>query len=82
MLRFSISFKCIKEWPNGHKVKLFTRVALRTEASMVVVVSRWSWKVIKSGFLGPIMEVGLPYMGYIGMCSWVEGIIFAPVIVR
>ena len=49
---------------------------------MVVVVSRWLRKVIKSGFFGPIMEVGLPYMGYIGMCSWVEGIIFAPVIVR
>ena len=31
---------------------------------------------------GPITKVGLPYMGYIGMCSWVEGIIVAPVIVR
>ena len=82
MLRFSISFKCIKEWPNGCKVKLFTRVALRTEASSVTVVIRWSWEVFKLGVFGPITEVGLPYMGYIGMCSWVEGIIFAPVIVR
>ena len=66
----------MKEWPNRHKVKLFTRVTLRTETSTVVVVSRWLWKVIKLRFFGPIMEVGLPYMGYIGMCSWVEGIIF------
>ena len=51
--------------------KLFTRVALRTEASTVVVVSRWLWKVIKSGFFGPITGVGLLYIGYIGMCSWI-----------
>ena len=82
MLRFSISFKCIKKGPNGQKVKLFTRVTLRTEASTVVVVSRWLWKAIKAGFFGPIMEVGLPCMGYIGMCSWVEGITFALVILR